>query len=201
MLQPCSGCRRPALSHPGDRGSVGPHRFNRSWPHVPRIACVRTRERYSSVTPRLAAARVTVLAAAPCSPPHGEGPPSRGQVGGSVVSTVGTAFPGGLRSGDGAHTPRPCPLPAGTRLTSAARSTRCGGNAGWTGPPPTPSSRRTGRPSRTPSGEAQRLGTHAGCFSLFSFTALFFEKANSLDKLTNKKTMRQTPKRPLSLSE
>lgn len=180
---------------------MGPHRFNRSWPRVPRIACVRTRERYSSVTPRLAAARVAVLAAAPRSSPHGEGPPSRGQVGGSVVSAVGTAFPGGLRSGDGAHTLRPCPLPAGTRLTSAARSTRCGGNAGWTGPPPTPSSRRTGRPSRTPSGEAQRLGTHAGCFSLFSFTALFFEKANSLDKLTNKKTMRQTPKRPLSLSE
>lgn len=40
---------------------------------------MRTRERYSSVTPRLAAARVAVLAAAPCSPPHGEGPPSRGQ--------------------------------------------------------------------------------------------------------------------------
>lgn len=75
MLQPCSGCRRPALSHPGDRGSVGPHRFNRSWPRVPRIACVRTRERYSSVTPRLAAARVAVLAAAPPLPAARRRPP------------------------------------------------------------------------------------------------------------------------------
>lgn len=75
MLQPCSGCRRPALSHPGDRGSVGPHRFNGSWPRVPRIACVRTRERYSSVTPRLAAARVAVLAAAPPAPRRTEKAP------------------------------------------------------------------------------------------------------------------------------
>lgn len=200
MLQPCSGCRRPALSHPGDgfRGT----------PPFQQVLAPRAQDRVCEDAgalqqrhPKAGRGQGRGARGRPRSSPHGEGPPSRGQVGGSVVSAVGTAFPGGLRSGDGAHTLRPCPLPAGTRLTSAARSTRCGGNAGWTGPPPTPSSRRTGRPSRTPSGEAQRLGTHAGCFSLFSFTALFFEKANSLDKLTNKKTMRQTPKRPLSLSE
>lgn len=197
-------CRTPVTVG----GSVGPHCSNSPWPRIPRIACVRTRERYSSVTPQLAGGRGRGARGRPRPSPHGEGlPPSpragrrqRRPLSGPPKAPGTERFLGAVGLGT-------APTSCGLALSPQVR-VRLQQRAALRAEE-VPAGRGRGR-RPLPGGldglpELRQVRPAAWCpcglpFVVFFHFLVFRESKNSLDELRNKNTGKQTPTR-LFLSE